>query len=206
MQETKVPSILEAQQMAQDSLDTRLKLQYSGSVLHKSEIVVDPNPKEIHLVRRKKNHISETKTETQIPNSHFGVKSPKVSSTSSQNEVVFRQGDMSLFSEKKNSVSRKKDGERIVQAKSVHIRAQQRNGRKSICLIEGLPEDLNLIKILRYMRKMFSTNGTVLKPKNDPNKRLAEVIQLQGDFRHDAANFLLKYNICDKEEVVIHGF
>lgn len=45
----------------------------------------------------------------------------------------------------------------------VHIRNQQRNGRKSLTQISGLASDLDLVKIVKVMRKMFNTNGTILK-------------------------------------------
>ena len=48
---------------------------------------------------------------------------------------------------------------------------------------------------------MFSTNGTILK-----DDEVGEVIQLQGDRRRDAFEFLVRYKICDKEEIKVHGF
>ena len=98
---------------------------------------------------------------------------------------------------------------RKVIPRSVHIRNQQRNGRKSLTLIHGLPTDLKLPKLLRYMQKKFQTSGAILVPKDDEgNKKSQEfwVLQFQGDFRKDCYEFLLKYNVCEKEEVVLHGF
>ena len=83
---------------------------------------------------------------------------------------------------------------------SVHIRSQQRNGRKSLTTIAGLAEDLDLDKILKVMRKMFSTNGTILHDED-----AGDIIQLQGDRRHDACDFLVRYNICQKNEIKVHG-
>jgi hypothetical protein len=34
---------------------------------------------------------------------------------------------------------------------------------------------------------------------------IGEVIQLQGDFRKEAATFLATYNICEKETIKVHG-
>ena len=93
----------------------------------------------------------------------------------------------------------KKDA--VVPQSIVHIRSQQRNGRKSLTLISGLAEDLDLKKILKVLRKMFSTNGAILK-----DDEVGEVIQLQGDRRTDCYNFLVKHNICTKEEIKMHGF
>ncbi len=83
---------------------------------------------------------------------------------------------------------------------SIHIRNQQRNGRKSLTTIAGLAEDLDLDKILKVMRKMFSTNGTILHDEEAGN-----IIQLQGDRRHDACDFLTRYNICERSEIKVHG-
>ena len=49
--------------------------------------------------------------------------------------------------------------------------------------------------------QLFSTNGTILIDKTDQS----EVIQLLGDRRHDSAEFLIKYKICEKGEVKVHG-
>jgi translation initiation factor 1 (eIF-1/SUI1) len=31
------------------------------------------------------------------------------------------------------------------------------------------------------------------------------VIQIQGDKRRDVVGFLMKYNICNKDEIKVHG-
>jgi len=84
---------------------------------------------------------------------------------------------------------------------SVHIRMQQRNGKKSLTTIEGLAKDLDLKKILKYIKKMHSTNGTIIK-----DEELGEIIQVQGDQRNNVYNFLINHNICQKKEVHVHGF
>lgn len=108
-------------------------------------------------------------------------------------QVVFNNHD--AFAEGSSSGGKSK-----VKASQVHIRNQQRNGRKSLTTIQGLADDLDLVKILKVMRKMFSTNGTILK-----DDEMGEIIQLQGDRRKDAHDFLVKYNICGKDEIKVHG-
>lgn len=108
-------------------------------------------------------------------------------------KIVFREDVNKLASE--NNKSKKK-----VTACSVHIRNQQRNGRKSITTIAGLEDDLDLDKILRYMRKIFSTNGTILHDDEE-----GDIVQLQGDCRFDARDFLVKYSICKKTDIKVHG-
>ena len=83
----------------------------------------------------------------------------------------------------------------------VHIRVQQRNGRKNITTVQGLATDLNLKKILRYWRKEFSCNGTIIK---DPE--MGKVIQMSGDQRKNVEEFLVDEKICDKEQIKTHGF
>ena len=83
----------------------------------------------------------------------------------------------------------------------MHIRIQQRNGRKSLTTVQGLALDLDLKKILRALKKTYSTNGTILV-----DEELGEVIQLQGDQRKNVYEFLTKCNIVDKNDVKVHGF
>merc|ERR1712072_838144 len=82
----------------------------------------------------------------------------------------------------------------------VHIRVQQRNGRKCLTTVQGIAPDLDLKKILRYIKKAFNCNGTVVDDK------AGAVIQLQGDQRGNVQKFLVKENICNAEEVKVHGF
>lgn len=86
-------------------------------------------------------------------------------------------------------------------ASVVHIRNQQRSGRKSLTTLAGLASDLDLAKILRFMKRMFSTNGAIKIDTETGGK----VIQLQGDVRRDAADFLIRFKVCEKEQVIIHG-
>jgi translation initiation factor 1 len=92
-------------------------------------------------------------------------------------------------------------GDNSVIDKTVHIRNQQRNGHKSLTTVQGLPSDINLKKILKALKKTYSTNGAILT-----DEELGKIIQVQGDQRKNVYEFLIKYNICSKEQVKIHGF
>lgn len=82
-------------------------------------------------------------------------------------------------------------------ATKIHIRNQQRNGRKCLTLIEGLPADLDIKRILSAMRKPFNVNGTVLN---------GQVLQLQGDVRERAKEFLVKtHAVPGADAIVVHG-
>jgi translation initiation factor 1 len=93
--------------------------------------------------------------------------------------------------------------------RTVHIRNQQRNGRKTLTTIQGLPNlqdtpdgyEIDVHKVLKYMRRFFSTNGAILKDDDKLN-----VIQLQGDFRKQACEFLTRHNICQRDQIQVHGF
>jgi translation initiation factor SUI1 len=72
----------------------------------------------------------------------------------------------------------------------IHIRIQQRNGRKTLTTIEGIPSKFDLKKILKVIKKQFACNGTIV---ND--EKAGDVIQLQGDQRNAVKEFLV-----DKEK------
>ncbi|KAH0935641.1 hypothetical protein HID58_012758, partial [Brassica napus] len=45
----------------------------------------------------------------------------------------------------------------------VHIRVQQRNGRKSLTTVQGLKKEYSYSKILKDLKKEFCCNGTVVQ-------------------------------------------
>lgn len=69
----------------------------------------------------------------------------------------------------------------------VHIRIQQRNGRKSLTTVQGVKKEFSYNKILKDLKKEFCCNGTVVQ-----DSELGQVIQLQGDQRKNASNFLVQ--------------
>mmetsp|Transcript_74505 Transcript_74505/g.144276 ORF Transcript_74505/g.144276 Transcript_74505/m.144276 type:complete len:115 (+) Transcript_74505:79-423(+) len=94
----------------------------------------------------------------------------------------------------------------------VHIRMQQRNGRKSWTTVQGFPSHAKLPKsgrtlpvdfdkIMKALKKSFQTNGTLIKDDEH-----GTIIQLQGDIRKEVAEFLIEgTGIVTKEQVMIHG-
>jgi len=56
-----------------------------------------------------------------------------------------------------------KGDESGVQDGLVHIRIQQRNGRKTLTTIQGLSTEYDLKKIVRACKKEFACNGTVIE-------------------------------------------
>ncbi|KAL8826788.1 MAG: hypothetical protein Q9191_003587 [Dirinaria sp. TL-2023a] len=86
----------------------------------------------------------------------------------------------------------------------IHIRIQQRNGRKTLTTVQGLPKKFDQKKILKVIKKKFACNGTIV---NDTE--MGEVIQLQGDQRKDVQEFLIdkKEGLeLDAKTIKVHGF
>ena len=83
----------------------------------------------------------------------------------------------------------------------VHVRVQQRNGRKCITTVAGLADDLDVKRICKAFKKNFSCNGAVQK-----DEEVGEVIQLSGDQRTNVKEFLVDQEICHGEQIVLHGF
>ncbi|KAF7135442.1 hypothetical protein RHSIM_Rhsim08G0249500 [Rhododendron simsii] len=83
----------------------------------------------------------------------------------------------------------------------IHIRIQQRNGKKSQTTVQGLKREFSFEKVLEDLKKEFCCNGTVVQ-----DKELGKVIQLQGDQRKNASNFLVQAGIAKRDQIKIHGF
>ncbi|KAL8959473.1 MAG: hypothetical protein Q9183_005628 [Haloplaca sp. 2 TL-2023] len=86
----------------------------------------------------------------------------------------------------------------------IHIRIQQRNGRKTLTTVQGLPKKFDQKKILKVIKKKFACNGTIV---NDTE--MGEVIQLQGDQRKDVQEFLVDKKeglALDTKTIKVHGF
>ncbi len=93
------------------------------------------------------------------------------------------------------------ENEQKIIGSKIHIRIQQRNGKKSITSITGLPTDLDLKKILKYFKKTLNCNGTI-----SDDEEFGKIIQLQGDHRASVKNFLLEQNVSSLNDIIIHGF
>ncbi|KAG5354238.1 Eukaryotic translation initiation factor eIF-1 [Termitomyces sp. T112] len=86
------------------------------------------------------------------------------------------------------------------QSDHIHIRIQQRNGRKTLTTLQGLPKQYDAKKILKAFKKEFACNGTLVD-----DEKMGQVIQLQGDQRAKISNFLIE-NGLDKSTIKVHGF
>lgn len=85
----------------------------------------------------------------------------------------------------------------------IHIRIYQRKSRKYITTIEGLPNDLDLKKIIKVMKKSYSCNGVVKKSGKDDGK---QIISLTGDQREKVKSYLISQGIVEEKQIKVHGF
>ncbi|GAA5890970.1 hypothetical protein JCM6882_008870 [Rhodosporidiobolus microsporus] len=85
-------------------------------------------------------------------------------------------------------------------ADHIHIRIQQRNGRKTITTLQGVPAEYDLKKLLKAFKKEFACNGSI-----EEHDEHGKVIQLQGDQRQNIYDILVDEGI-EKETIKVHGF
>eukprot|EP00116_Pleurobrachia_bachei_P016484 sb/3476746/ len=88
-----------------------------------------------------------------------------------------------------------------VQKEDIHIRIQQRNGRKTLTTIQGISQSYDLKRIIKAVKKEFHCNGTVVD-----HPEYGEVLQLQGDQRKNVKDFLSAIGIARIEQIKVHGF
>merc|ERR1719229_345160 len=87
----------------------------------------------------------------------------------------------------------------------VHINYQQRNGRKGVTTIVGLPEKVNFKKLKTKIKKMYGTGATIVDAKDSNGNINGKVLQVQGDLRKAISEFIVRLNIVEKEQIIIHG-
>jgi translation initiation factor 1 len=82
----------------------------------------------------------------------------------------------------------------------VIISVDRRNGKKCITSVIGMAEDLDLSKILSYLKKKHNCNGSLCK-----NKKNDKVMLFTGDQKENIYNFLINEEIYKKEDIIIKG-
>ena len=82
----------------------------------------------------------------------------------------------------------------------VTISVEKRNGRKCITNVIGMAEDLDLKKILTYLKKTHSCNGSIIKDQIH-----GEVMSFSGDQKENIYNFLVNEEIYKKEDIIVKG-
>ena len=89
----------------------------------------------------------------------------------------------------------------VGQVEVIHIRIQQRNGRKSLTTVAGIDPKFDLKKLVRACKRSFACNGCVVE-----HKEHGEVLQFQGDQRTDVGLFLQRIKLTTEENIKVHGF
>lgn len=82
----------------------------------------------------------------------------------------------------------------------VTISVQKRNGKKCITSVIGMAEDLDLKKIISYIKKKYSCNGSIVI-----DEEYGEVMIFTGDQKENVYNFLIDQEINKKEEIILKG-
>lgn len=86
-------------------------------------------------------------------------------------------------------------------ASDIHIRVQQRNGRKCITTVQGLDAALDLKKVLKVIKKEYCCNGNIID-----DEAMGQVLQFQGDQRQNIGKFLIENELAPKDKIKTHGF
>lgn len=82
----------------------------------------------------------------------------------------------------------------------VHISLQRRNNRKCITILQGLPDDLDDLRINKALRKVLKCNSCI---KID--EQFGRILQFQGDHRIEIKQFLISQELCSAGDVIVSG-
>ena len=83
----------------------------------------------------------------------------------------------------------------------VHIRLEQRASGKYLTTVQGISNDMNILKILKAMKKRFICNGCIVEDKES-----GTIIKLQGDQRRNVMTWLVNNKLYDAKQIKIHDY
>jgi len=92
------------------------------------------------------------------------------------------------------------DNKDLFDNSKVTISVEKRNGKKCITNVIGMADDLDLPKILSYLKKTNNCNGSIIK-----DDKYGEVMSFSGDIKENIYNFLIKEEIYKKEDIIVKG-
>jgi len=107
---------------------------------------------------------------------------------------------MSLTFNNTNDLFSIDESDQYFTSSKVTINVQKRNGKKCITTVTGMATDLDLKKIVSYIKKTYSCNGSII---ND--EIYGEIITLSGDQKENFYNFLISEQINKSEDIIIKG-
>ncbi|KAJ1880742.1 Eukaryotic translation initiation factor eIF-1 [Kickxella alabastrina] len=158
-------------------------------------------------------HVAEASRVTPISADSFSdeeVVAVKKSSKKKKNKAVTIDEDLNNFGADEDFFSGKpgsahdpfaEEKKDEVEEFKIHIRIQQRNGRKTVTTMQGLPEIFDHKKLVKYFKSQFACIGTVVADEEH-----GSIIQLSGDHRIPLKEFLISEGIANKNNVKVHGF
>lgn len=129
------------------------------------------------------------------------------------NESVCSDNDDDPEEDKKNDSDKKISP----QVDEVHIREQQRNGRKMITLIEGISNKVNIDVLLQRLKKELAVGGAIILSKSSLGRPSGEVhgtfltgnqqtiLQLSGNVKNQVRDWLIKNLYCEDQKIKVHG-
>ena len=82
----------------------------------------------------------------------------------------------------------------------VTIVVDKRGGKRFITNVIGMAEDLDLHKIISYLKKKHNCSGSILK-----DEQFGEVMSFTGDQKEHIYNFLIQEEIYKKEDIIVKG-
>jgi translation initiation factor SUI1 len=82
----------------------------------------------------------------------------------------------------------------------VTIVVDKRGGKKCITNVIGMADDLDLKKILSYIKKTHNCSGSVIK-----DQTYGGIMSFTGDQKEHIYNFLIKEEIYKKEDIIVKG-
>ena len=82
----------------------------------------------------------------------------------------------------------------------ITIFVKKRNNRQSDTTITGIAVDLDLKKILSYMKKNFNCTGSIIT-----DEKFGEVLSLTGDQKENAYNFFIDEGLYTKNQIIVRG-
>lgn len=83
---------------------------------------------------------------------------------------------------------------------TVHIRIQQRNGKKVITIIQGLDAEIPRKDLIKKFKTMYACGGHIAQ-----DEEFGEVIQLTGDQRLKVRDYLVANGMVEEHNIEIHG-
>ena len=82
----------------------------------------------------------------------------------------------------------------------VTIALENRGGKKCITNVIGMADDLDLPKILSYLKKTYNCSGSIVK-----SEEYGEVMTFTGDQKENIYNFLINEEIYSKDNIIVKG-